>query len=171
MVPAGFSSSYQSGTVPNCGYYDAKFLCRVRISLISTCQNVGTMSEISLFLAPLMLSGVCAHWRSIVDNTPSLWSNLGTIDIHMELAAVRKAQILGSMQMFLQRSKMCRLSFHFAGSGPDEDGEFPRLLASESDRWFDVHFSSAWLPSPLKKGLASLASFSGDTVNHERFCF
>jgi len=94
-------------------------------------------------IAPLLLCNICSSWRAVALSMPQLWTSISAISG----TGIRSRPHLNLIQLWLDRSGMCPLSFsveHSDNAGEDEsigdEGEGESIAESILDM-FIPHFS------------------------------
>ncbi|KAK7470197.1 hypothetical protein VKT23_001635 [Stygiomarasmius scandens] len=121
-----------------------------------TCIDGGlAISEKDVIAPALVISQICAGWRSVVLSSPKLWSSL-IVEVTNERRGVKSL-----IQLYLSRSRNESLTLEILAkcrwlSEDDDDyNNWPerisnhartifRILLKESSRWFDISIEMHW---------------------------
>ena len=115
---------------------------------------------------PLVLGGVCAHWRKVVQSSPRIWSHLS---LCLSTPWARYESQVSLLREWLSRSGVCPLTINLVFLNEDEwtnmlANELIDLLAQNAFRWKSINFvlPEAWYPlfECIKHNLDQLTTVS-----------
>ena len=115
---------------------------------------------------PLVLGGVCAHWRKVVQSSPQIWSHLS---LCLSTPWARYERQVSLLKEWLSRSGVCPLTINLVFQNEDDwtnmlANELIDLLAQNAFRWKSINFvlPEAWYPlfECIKHNLNQLTTVS-----------
>jgi len=99
---------------------------------------------------PLVLGGVCSHWRTVVWNNPQIWSH---ISLCLSSPSGRYAAQVSLLKEWFERSGICPLTMNITFHNEDDWTEgialdLINLLVEQAYRWRSINFvlPEAWYP-------------------------